>query len=235
MLCVFVILAIMGVLMARFVGEILAALMSAEGGAPFVIEVPPPVWTDSYAQLYSSLTEMGIIALIMLYMGAILREKRSGTIDLVMAKGLSATAFVMSKFVVAAAIILLALFTAVLMAFGYTFVLFEYAGNIGNVLLGAVTFGVYLLMMLAITFLWSAIANSTAIAAVLGLGSFFVISLLNFIPVVGRFMPAGIVSYSVALSVGGGQERLIMQLVTAVVVSVICLLVAVQVLKKREG
>jgi len=233
--CVFVIAAIMGVVMARFVGEILSALMSAEGGAPFTIEVPPPVWQDSYAQIYSGLTEMGIIALIMLYMGAILREKRTGTIDLMMAKGLTPVIFVLAKFAVAAAIILFALFTAILIAFGYTFVLFEYAGNIGNVLLGAATFGAYLLMMLSITFLWSAVANSTAISAVLGLGSFFAVSLLNIIPVIGRFMPVGLGRYSVAMSVGGGQERLLIQIAVAAVITAICLCMAVRVLKRREG
>ena len=235
MMCVFAILAIMGVFMARFIGEILAALISADGGAPFTIEVPPPVWTDSYAQVYSSFVEMGIIALIMLFMGAILREKRTGTIDLMMAKGLTPTVFVLSKFAVAAAITLLALFTAVFTAFGYTFLLFDYAGSIGNVLIGAVSFSVFLLMMLAITLLWSAVANSTAIAAVLGLGSFFVIMLLDIIPVVGRFTPSGIVSYSVALSVGDGQEMLIARIIVAIAISALSLLTAIWVLRRREG
>jgi len=233
--CVFVIATIMGVALARFLGAILAALMSAEGGAPFTIEVPPAVWQDSYAQIYSSLTEMGMIAVIMLFMGAILREKNTGTIDLMMAKGLTPTVFVLAKYAVAAAIVLTALFTAILIGFGYTLVLFEHAGNIGDVLLGAVAFGSYMLMMLAITFLWSAVANSTAIAAVLGLGSFFVISLLNLVPVVGRFMPAGLASHSVALSVGNGPERLIVHIAVAVGVAVVCLWGAVMVLRRREG
>jgi len=235
MMCVFVILAIIGVLTARFMGEIFAALMGAEGAMPIMIEVPPPVWTDSYAQVFSSFTEMGIIALIMLYMGVILREKRTGTIDLMMAKGLSPATFVLSKYAVAAAIALAALFTAVLTAFAYTYVLFEYAGSIGNVLFGTMSFGVFMLMILAITFLWSTVANSTAMSAVLGLCSFFAIFLLDFIPVVGRFMPSGLTSYGVALSVGAGQERLGIYVIVAAAIAAISLWLAVRVLRKREG
>jgi len=233
--CVFVISAIMGVVLARFIGELMAALLSADGGAPFTIEVPPPVWQDSYAQVFSSLTEIGVIAVIMLFMGSILREKTTGTIDLMMAKGLTTTVFVLVKFAVGAVIIMLALYTAVFVAFGYTFVLFEYAGNIGDVLFGATAFGVFALMILAVTLLWSAVAKSTAISAVLGLGSFFVISLLSVVPVIGRFMPGGLGSYSVSLAVGGGQERLLPQMAVAAVISAVCLWGAMMVLRKREG
>jgi len=235
LVCVFISLAILSVLTARFIVEILAALMSADGGSTIVIEAPPPVWSDSYAQLYSSLTEMGIIALIMLHMGVILREKRTGTIDLMMAKGLTSGIFVLAKYAVAAVIMLLTLFVAVFVTFGYTLVLFEYAGRISDVLLGAVSFGVFLLMMLAITFLWSAVANSTAVSAVLGLCSFFVIMLLGSIPVVERFSPSGLISYGVALSAGGDQERLVIYIVVAMAVAAVSLWLAVRVLKRREG
>jgi len=235
LVCVFISLALLSVLTARFMGEILAALMSVEGGAPLIIEVPPAVWSDSYAQLYGNLTQIGIIALVMLYMSVILREKRTGTIDLMMAKGLTPGIFVLSKYAVAAVITLLTLFVAVFISYGYTWVLFEYAGRIGDVMLGAVAFGVFLLMILAVTFLWSAVANSTAVSAVMGLVSFFVIAILGSLPVVGRFVPAGLTSYGAVLSAGGGQERMGVYIAVAAAIAVVCLWLAVRVIKKREG
>jgi len=235
LVCVFISLALISVLTARFVGEILAALMSAEGGTPIIIEVPPPVWSDSYAQLYSSLTELGIIAIIMLHMSIILREKSTGTIDLMMAKGLTAGVFVLSKYAVAAGVSLITLFIAVFVTYGYTWVLFYYACSLGCVLLGAVSFGAFMLMMLAIVFLCSAIAKSTAISAVLGLAAFFVMLLIGSLPVVGRFAPSGLVNYSVALSAGGGQDRMGIYIAVAVTVAAICLWLAMRVLRKREG
>ena len=235
LVCVFISLALLSVLTARFMGEIFAALLSIEGGAPFVIEIPPPVWTDSYMQLYGNLTQMGIITIILLYMSVILREKRTGTIDLMFAKGLTPGAFVLSKYAVAAVIMLLTLFVTVFVTFGYTLVLFEYAGNIGDVMLGAVAFGVFLLMMLAITFLCSAVAKSTAVSAVLGLASFFVLMLVGALPVVGRFVPFGLVGYGFNLAAGGGQERMGMYVAIAVAVAALCLWLAAHVLRKREG
>jgi len=233
--CVFIFLSIMGVLMARFSGEIIELLMSADGGTGMTITMPDPVWSDSYAQFYSGLTEMGMIALIMLYMGAILREKRTGTIDLMITKGLTPTIFVAAKFAVAAMTTLTVLLVSVSVTYVYTLVLFEYAGQIGNVLFGALPFGVYMLMMLAMTMMWSAIAKSTAVCAVLGLATLFGFSLLNFIPVVGRFMPAQLLGHGVHLSTGAGTDYLWIQTAIALVFAGVALGVAVLVLKRREG
>ena len=233
--CVFIILTIIGVLMARYAGEIIAALMRADGATQMVIEMPPPVWTDSYAQLYSGLTEMGMIGVIMLFMGIILREKNSGTIDLIFAKGLSPASFVLAKFTVAGIALLLVLLASIFVAYGYTMVLFEYAGRVGDVLMGGVSFGVFLLMMLAIVMLWSAVAKSTAISAVLGLASFFAIMLLDFIPVVGRFMPASLMSHAAVLSAGESYTDMAIHVLVAAAVIAVSLAMTTQILKKREG
>ena len=235
LLCVFIFLAILSALTARFMGEIMAAVMSAEGATEMIIVLPDAVWTDSYAQLYSNLTQIGIIALIMLYMGSILREKSSGTVDLMMAKGLTPAAFVFSKFAVAAAITLLSLLVAVLVTYVYTLVLFEYGGQIGNVLFGAVPFAVFLLTMLAITMMWSAIAKSTATSAVLGLCSFFAMMLFDFVPWLGRFMPGTLLGHGVVMSAGVTPEGVVVQIVVALMIMVLALWVAVVALKRREG
>ena len=232
--CIFILLTIFGTLMGRFSSEILAALMAADNATQIVIQMPDPVWTDSYAQVYSGLTEMGMIGVIMLFMGIILREKSSGTIDLIFAKGLSPVSFVLAKFTVAAISLLLVLLISILIAYGYTYVLFEYAGQIGNVLMGAVSFGIFLLMMLAIIIMWSAIANSTAISAVLGLVSYFIIMFLGFIPVVGRFMPNNLLSHTVVLSAGGSYDNIMIHRIVAIVVIFLTLTIAVHVLKIRE-
>ena len=200
------------------------------------MEIPDPVWTDSYVQLYSNLTSMGMLAFVMIYMGAILREKRSGTIDLMMAKGLTPTVFVFAKYAVAVAVSILALVVTVLITYVYTLVLFEYGGNIGHVLLGAVPFGVFMIMMLGITIMWSAIAKSTAMSAVLGLVSFFLFIPLDLIPWIGRFTPGRLLGHGVSLSVGvGAGDYLGIQIAVAVVVTIVALWIAIQVLRKREG
>jgi len=233
--CVFIFIALLSVLMARFVGEIFELLLSAEGGTPFIIEIPDPVWTDSYAQLYSNLSEIGLIVFIMMYMGVILKEKNTGSIDLMMSKGLSPATFVLAKFFVAAVIALVTLFLAVLITYVYTLILFDYGGQIGNVLCGAMSFGVFLLLMLGVTLMWSAIAKSTAISAVLGLVSYFVIRLFDIIPQIGQFMPGRLIGHSTNLSFGATVENMVIQILVAIAATILCLCIAVHVLKHREG
>ncbi|MCL2527800.1 MAG: ABC transporter permease [Defluviitaleaceae bacterium] len=234
LICVFVFLALLSVVTARFMVEIFTAVLGA-GDSPITIVIPDPVWSDSYAQLYSNLTEMGMIAFIMLFMGAILREKSTGTIDLMQAKGLTPAIFVLSKFMVAAAIAVFALLIAVFVTYVYTLILFEYGGNIGNVLLGAVPFGVFMLMMLAITLMWSAIAKSTAICAVLGLVSYFILIPIGMIPRIGQYMPGELLGHGVFLSTGAGTENMWVHILIAGFIMVAALIITINVLRKREG
>jgi len=235
LVCVFVFIALLSVITARFMGEIFGAMLSAEGTVPFTIVMPDPVWTDSYAQLYSNLAEMGAIIFIVLFMGAILREKTSGTIDLMMAKGLSPTVFVMAKFGIAALLTLAALFVTVLITYVYTLVLFDYGGQLGNIVYSAVPFAVFILMILSMTLMWSAIAKSTAISAVLGFVSFTIVRLLDLLPTVGRFMPGRLLGHGARLSAGADVDYLLIHIAGAVVITVVSLWICVYVVRHREG
>jgi len=232
--CVFILLALMSVLTARFMVEILTAALSAEEAFAGMV-IPDPVWTDSYAQLYSNLTQIGMLAFVMLFMGVILHEKSTGTIDLMLAKGLTPTVFVLSKYAVAGIIALAALYFAVFTTYVYTLLLFDYGGQIGNILIGAVPLGVFMLMMLALTLMWSAIAKSTAISAMLGIVTFFLFIPIEFIPVVGLYSPSRLLGHGLTLSAGGSAENLFVQIIAAIAVSVLALAAAVVVLRRREG
>ena len=232
--CVYTFLAITSVLLARFSAELMTALL-ANDPSGLVIQMPDPVWVDSYAQLFSNLSEMGNIAVIMLFIGIVLREKNTGTIDMMFSKGLSPTVFVLAKFAVAVAIVLLLLFISIFVAYGYTFVLFEYAGHIGNVLMGGLVFGSFVVMLLAIVMFWSTVANSTAISAVLGIVSYFAIIFLNLIPVVGRFMPAHLAGHGAMLAMGEVPEHIGIQIGVALVIAALALVASIHILRNRDA
>ena len=232
--CIFIFFGIFSALMARYSVEIMGYLMNLDESG-LVFEIPPPVWIDSYGQLYSNLSEMGIIVLIVMYMSVVLREKTTGTIDLMFTKGLSSTTFVWAKFTVAALLTLTVLLGAVLITYFYTMVLFEYGGQIGDVLLGGLVFGVFILMILALTILWSSIANSTAISAVLGLGSYLFIGVMGFIPRIGQFMPGNLTGHVVLLSGSETGDYLWIRLLMAMAFTVVALVTTAQILKKRKG
>ena len=234
LVCILMFFAIFSALMARYSVEIMEYIMSMEEQT-IIIEIPPPVWTDSYGQLYSSLSEMGIIVIIIMFMSIVLREKTSGTIDLMFTKGLSPYTFVFSKYTVAAILTLVALLIAVFVSYFYTLVLFEYGGDVVNVIQGAMVFGLFVIMVIALTLLCSSIASSTAIGAVLSFMAYLFIGLFNFIPVVGQFMPGNLRGHSVPLTMGESGEHVAIHIITATVVIALSLFVSAQVLQRRKG
>ncbi|MCL2363333.1 MAG: ABC transporter permease [Defluviitaleaceae bacterium] len=232
--CVFVSFAILSPMMARFMGEFFEFLLPAGEAEAFMAIFPDPEWHDAYTQFYSNMAQVGAIVTVILFMGLIHREKSSGTIDLLFCKGVTPVSFVLSKFTVAVSVTLLALLAAIFVNFGYTLYLFEEAGQIGYVLLGAAAYGIFLILVIAWVILASTIAKSTATAAVLGFVGYMLMLLLSSLPTVGRFLPGGLAGNNTALSMGYIYDDFAMQVGVAVVLAVLCLWLAVWRLKQQE-
>lgn len=236
--CVFLFFAISSPLLGRFMGEFLAMLMPADDelGQAMIAVMSDPTWTDSFAQFYNNMSQIGTIAVILVFMGTILREKRSGSIDLVFTKGLSPGAFVLSKFTVAAIVITIVNLAAILVCYFYTQVLFDEIGQISYVILGGLIFNIFLLLLLALTMFCSALAKSTATSAVLSLMVFFVIIFASALPTVGRYLP-GTFGLQDALSITLGEipQDLIIALVVAFAFIVVSLWGAIYLSATRQA
>jgi|GEM_PF-214178 len=236
LLCVFGFFAILSPLSARFMPDIMAWALNMENMNMdgLVQLIPDPVWTDAYVQLYANLAQMGIITLILVYMGSISKEKRSGTAALMFTKGLKPWQMVCVKFKIAALFTGVVLLITVCVTFLYTWLLFGEAGKIGLILFGFFAFWVYLGMMIAFILLGSSIAKSTSVAAVLGFVWFILFSVLNVIPRIGTYMPGGLVSIAVQASVGEISPHAWMNILIAVIITSLALMFSIFVLKRRE-
>jgi ABC-2 type transport system permease protein len=234
MACVFLFFAFTSPLLARFMGEFFEFLMPAAEAEQFMALFPPPAWIDSYAQFYGNVTQMGTIVLILLFMGLVLREKKSGTVDLVFCKGVTPAVFILSKYTVAVLISLLCLLLAILVNYGYTVFLFEEGGQIGHVLAGAGAYGVFLIMIIAWMVLASTLAKSTAGGAVLGFLGFMGLIPLALLPRIGRFTPGGLMTRNTELTAGDFYPELAAQTGIALGLAILFLLLAVGILKKQE-
>ncbi|MCL2840432.1 MAG: ABC transporter permease [Defluviitaleaceae bacterium] len=237
MICVFLSFAMTSPLLTRFMGEFLAFMLPGEDEMAMAMAnaMGTPTWVDSYIQIYGNLGQIGAITVLLLFMGIILREKRSGTADLVFTKGLQPSAFVLAKFTMAGILILITVIASVLIGYIYTLVLFEYGGNLGHVFLGGLVFGVFMLMMLAIIMLCSAIARSTAISAVLGFFAFFFFIVLSAIPVIGVFTPGTLMAGSpIEITLGHTPDRFIIAFISTILITVLSLLAATKVTATRQ-
>ena len=235
---VFLIFAISGPLLARFMGEFLDMMLPAgDDMADMMIAVlGNPVWQDSYAQYYSNLGQIGIVAIIFLYMGMIQKEVASGTSSLMFAKGLGFGAFVMAKFLAASIVAFVLSIVSGLVAYVYTLLLFDQAGSFGDVLLGAVVFGFLTMFVIALVTMCSAFGKTSMASGGLSFCAFVVFLLLSAVPVIGANTPFGLFSHPLVITIGGGLSReLLFSVLSALVIGVVAVLVAIARVKRAEG
>ena len=235
--CVFVFFGITGALLARYMGEFFALLMPAgdEMGDALIAAMGSPTWQDSYVQFYSQLSQIGVLAVLFMYMSTVQREIRTGTANLMFSKGLGFAPFILSKFTMA--VVLTALITVVsaLVTYAYTFLLFDEAGQLGHILLGALIFGLGLLMLLAVVIFCSSLTKSSAVSGGLSFGAYILLLLVSAIPRIGPFSPFQLFSHPVAISMGHFADELVPNILIALAVTVLALFFAVERLKKAEG
>ncbi|MCL2499850.1 MAG: ABC transporter permease [Defluviitaleaceae bacterium] len=234
LVCVFFFFAFTGPLFARYMAEIFEFLLPAAEAEQFMALFPAATWTDSYVQFYSNLSQMGAIVIIFMFMGLVLREKRNVTADLVFCKGVSPTPFILAKFTVSSVISLLCLMLAILINYGYTVFLFGEGGRIGYVLAGAAAFGVFLTMLIAWVVLASTLAKSTAISATYGFLGFFGMLTLSALPRIGRFLPTGLMTHNVSITMGDFYPDFAAHMGIAAGMTLSFLALAVYLLKRQE-
>ncbi|MCL2287191.1 MAG: ABC transporter permease [Firmicutes bacterium] len=236
--CVFLFFAITGALLARYMGEFFAFIMpSYDETSQLLIEaMGNPSWQEAYVQFYSQIGQIGVIAILFMYMGTVQREIRTGTASLMFSKGLGFGSFILAKFTMAVIITTVITAVSALVTYVYTFLLFEEAGHIGNILTGSLVFSIGVLMMLSVIILGSSLTKSSAVSAGISTGIYFALILSTIIPHIGSFSPFNLLSHPIAITVTGTfPSELTVNILLAITIAVIALFFATQRLKKAEG
>ena len=238
LICVFMFFAISGPVLTRYMPEIFALLIPAgdEMGQAMLDVMGEPTWQDSFVQLYGNLGQIGSLTVILLFMGAILREKRSGTADIMLSKSLTPLEFVLAKYASAALLVLGTVVLSIFVSTVYTFVLFGEIGSIVDILLGSLAFSAFLLFMLAITLLCSAYAKSTGTAAVFSLMMWAFFGFIAVLPRIGIYTPATLMTGTpAALTLGTPPQGVWITLIVTLVLADCALLLATRIITKRQS
>ena len=93
----FIVLAVTGVLSARFAKELMQSLLPA--GSDMSTLIPDPTWRDTLGQWTKNLSQIGTIAILLMSGGIINTEGRQGTQILILTKPVSRWDYVLAKFV----------------------------------------------------------------------------------------------------------------------------------------
>ena len=234
---VFLMFAMSGPLLARFMGEFLELMLPAGDDLAYAMlaAMGNPVWQDAFLQYYSNLTQIGLASIIFIFMGLIQREVKSGTSSLMFSKGLGFKAFVLAKFTSASLYIMAISIISGLVAFAYTFLLFEEAGNFLHVMAGALVFGLGSIFIVALVIMCSAFSKSSAIAGGLSFGAFILFLLIGAIPQVGQYSPYALFNQAIAITMGYVDRYLWWSLISAIAIGSLALVMAISRLKRAEG
>jgi len=235
--CVFLFFAITTPLLTRFMGEFFNLMLpSDDESSRLIVEaLSNPSWQESYVQFYSQISQIGIWAVLFMYMGTVQREIRTGTASLMFSKGLGFGAFILAKFTMAAIVMLIISAVSSLVVYAYTFLLFDTAGQIGHVLTGSLIFSIGAIMILAVIIFCSSLTKSSAVSGGLSFGVYFLLVISTLIPRAGAFSPLILLNHPVGISVGNFPDTLLANILIAAALAVAALFFATQALKKAEG
>ncbi|BDO41661.1 ABC transporter permease subunit [Cellulomonas sp. NTE-D12] len=221
--------ALTGPPLARYTPQIVQAVA---GNQLAGFTVPEPTYLDSYAQWAKNLTQIALLALVIIYGGLVSAESRSGTAVLVLTKPVSRSAFVLGKALVNAGFVAVLLVGGTLMTWGLTAAFFGTAPGSG--LWGsALVWLVLAVQFIALMTLLSVLIGSAAGAAGAGLGVYVLLSIASIWKPLARYSPAGLPTQATALA-AGTEASALWPVVTSLVLSVLLVAAAALVFRRKE-
>jgi len=233
-MCVFLFMALSGVFMARYLSEFFNMMTGMDDALGDLAAIfPDPTWQDSYIQFFGNIGQVGALTVLLVFLGSILREKRSGSAALVFTKGLSPTTFVLSKFFVASVITLLSTMITLLLNELFTQVLFGESGNFGQIMVAGLLLSFFLILLVSITLFISAAVKSTGVGAALLIFIYFVMVAITAIPGIGHVTPGILINRSMGFAIDMTQDGMLLTIIIAVVLTAVCLFGAVKLTAKK--
>lgn len=196
---VFAIFGILSPVTAKYLPDILKAV--ASGQLPLGL-IPTPKTADAVDQFLKNLVQFGALAAILLAMGSVATEKDRGTAAFVLTKPVSRAGFLLAKLVAISANLLVATAAAGVLGYVYTLILFEALPLAGYAAM-CLLLWLVLVVFAALTFLGSTLARSAAAGAGLGVLFLIISQIVAALPVVGRYMPQGLLPPARELALGG--------------------------------
>jgi len=196
------------------------------------IEILPPTAIQSLTEFAGTIVQVGVLAAVLIAMGAIAREKERGTAAMVLSKPVEKGAFVTAKLVAISALFVVALALGSITCYIYTVMLIE-SGNAAGFLMLNLLLAIFLIFCLAVTLLSSAIFRSSLLAGGVALAVLLGQAVLTQLPWLGDYVPGALVSWNVELLSGQPAAIWPSILVTSVLIAA-CIYLAALALKRCE-
>jgi ABC-2 type transport system permease protein len=230
---VFILFGITEPLTAYYMPDILDAVGNLPEGA--VIEIPPPTSEEVLLSTIGQYSMMGVLVIVLGFMGTVAGERKNGSASLVLVKPVSYNSYILSKWTAAMILVWFSYVLGMLSSWYYINILFE---NISAeyFLKALVTYGFWLSFVVTLTIFFSSITSSPGFAAFSAIAVSIFLSFLS-----GTFsnqlewFPSRLSSYTADILIEGSWSNdLTMTLLATVAVIIILLTASPGIFKKAE-
>ena len=195
----FIVLAVTGVLSARFAKELMQSLLPA--GSDMSTLIPDPTWRDTLGQWTKNLSQIGTVAILLMSGGITNTEGRQGTQILILTKPVSRWDYVLAKFVSTVIFCTATVTVGALVEYAASLIFFHDSRALPLLQLTA-TWLLYALVLVAVTLIGSASFTSILAASGLGLASMLALSLLGLWGPAAKYSPAGLAGVQSKITAG---------------------------------
>jgi len=195
LLAVLVFFGILSPLTAKLLPEILGAIDLGDG---MVITLPEPSAMDSWAQFFSNIGQMGMLALIISFSGITANEISRGTLVNLLTKGMPRHTVLISKFFTASALWTVGYWLCLAICYAYT-VYYWPADSISNAFPAFLSLWLFGELLIAMLIFGGVLFGSFYGSLLLCFGVIIVMSLINISPAAQKYNPVSLAGATLGL------------------------------------
>ncbi|WP_017187133.1 ABC transporter permease [Alkalibacillus haloalkaliphilus] len=229
---VFIIFAIMDPLTMYYFPIIMDTVGNVPEGA--TMDFPTPSVAEAMIMSFSQLGMLGVLIAVVVSMGLVSKEVKSGVYELVLSKPVSFTNYITAKYVAILMLIAFSLAVSLLVGWYYVNILFGTISFI-QITISILFFIVYFMMILGIVMLFNSFLKSQGLVAFLSIITVVALNVISSIySHVITWSPTLISDYiNVYFYSGQLETEIWFSSVSAVAITVICLITATITLKNK--
>lgn len=228
LVALFLILGISSPLSAKFMPDLIAHF------APTLKVTAAPTALDSWTQFSSNISGLGMSLTLIIFCNILSNEYSKGTLVIMLTKGLSRSSVILSKFSVTVIIMSIGFWLSFLAAYGYT-IYFWPDANLYHIVFSAFSLWLIGIMYISILILGCVLFKSAFPSVLLVLVSTITISLLSLPKQLAPYSPNFIISKNIDLISGKVvASEFIIPIIVTIIISIVFLLAAVILFKKKQ-
>jgi len=214
-------------LMIKFLPEILKL-----SGEQIPLTLPVLGATDALQSYISNLSQVGLLLVVLISMGAVAQERERRTAVMVLSKSAGPGAFILAKMTAIGTMIIAGLLLGAIGFYFYTTILLGPVDLLKFTIINLLS-AYYLLFCLSITLMFSSLVKSQLAAGGLSLVTLIGLAAISNIPFMSEFVPSALMGWATSFINGGNGDSVPAMMICGVLI-ILSLLAGWQILRRTE-